>query len=111
MGKSKVSLEAIDDILGGAEAIQESNDPVEATTKPKKVIKGRPREEDYEARTFRVKKELVQKLRIIATREGYLQKDLLEFALESFISKYEKQKGEIDISKKNVKRDIKNIFK
>lgn len=109
MGKNKVSLEAIDDILGGAEATQESNNPVETTTK--KSSKGRPREEDYEARTFRVKKELVQKLRIIATREGYLQKELLEFALESFISKYEKQKGEIDISKKSVKRDIKNIFK
>ena len=109
MAKNKVSLEAIDDILGGAEATQESNEPVETPTK--RASKGRPREEDYEARTFRVKKELVQKLRIISAREGYLQKDLLEFALESFIAKYEKQKGEVDISKKDVRRDIKSIFK
>ena len=103
MKKSKVS-EAIDNILGGAEEPQESS--VQVKARP-----GRPREDGYEARTFRVKTELVEKLRFIATKEGRLQKDILEFALEDVIARYEKKHGAIDISQSNEqKKDISDIF-
>jgi hypothetical protein len=105
----KVSLEAIDSILGGAEEPQESTERTE-TPKSKKASKGRPREEDYEARTFRVRKELVQKLRIIATLEGRLQKDILDFALESVIARYEEKHGTIDVSKSYGRKGVSDIF-
>lgn len=110
MSKKKVDLSAIDDILGGAEEPQESNEQVETPTKERKAHKGRPREEDYEARTFRVRKELVQKLRIIATLEGRLQKDILDFALESVIARYEEKHGVIDISKNYGRKGVGDIF-
>lgn len=105
----KVSLEAIDNILGGAEEPQESTERTE-TPKREKASKGRPRDEDYEARTFRVRKELVQKLRIIATIEGTLQKDILDFALESVIARYEEKHGVIDISKNYGRKGVGDIF-
>jgi hypothetical protein len=110
MSKKKVSLDAIDDILGGAEEPQESNEHVEPSTKQKKASKGRPREEDYEARTFRVRKELVQKLRIISTMEGRLQKDILDFAMETVIARYEEKHGVIDISKNYGRKGVSDIF-
>ena len=107
MSKEKVSVEAIDNIiLGRAKNHQESNVPVENKT-PKK---GRPRDEEYEARTFRVKKELVQKLRIIAITEGRLQKDILDYALESAISRYEAKHGVIDTSSIANKKSLEEIF-
>ena len=60
----KVSLEAIDSILGGTEDTQESNENVETKKQPK-AKGGRPRDEEYEARTFRVRKELVQTWRAL----------------------------------------------
>ena len=110
MSKNKVNLSAIDDILGGAEKPQESKEQVGTTTKERKVHKGRPREEEYEARTFRVRKELVQKLRIIATLEGRLQKDILDFALEKVIARYEEKHGVIDISKNYGRKGVDDIF-
>ena len=110
MTKKKVDLSAIDDILGGAEEPQESKEQVETAPKERKARKGRPREEEYEARTFRVRKELVQKLRIIATLEGRLQKDILDFALESVIARYEEKHGTIDVSKSYGRKGVSDIF-
>lgn len=110
MTKKKVSLEAIDNILGGAEDPQESNVPVETPKKEKVAQRGRPRDEDYEARTFRVRKELVQKLRIISTLEGRLQKDILDYALETIIARYEKKHGVIDIRKNYGSKGVADIF-
>lgn len=110
MSKKKVSLEAIDDILGGANEAQESNVQAEAPKKAKKASKGRPKDDDSEARTFRVRKDLVQKLRIISTLEGRKQKDILDYALESVIERYEKKHGAIDISKSYGKKSVKDIF-
>lgn len=101
MSKKKVSLEAIDNFLGD----QEEKEPVQTTTTEKRAQRGRPREEDYEARTFRVRKDLVQKLRIIATLEGRLQKDILDFALENIITRYEQKHGKIDISRAYARKD------
>ena len=106
----KLKIEAIDNILGGVEP-QEGNEHVEPAKSLQKANrgKGRPREEDYEARTFRVKKELVQKLRIIALKEGALQKDILEFALESAIERYEAKHGAINVSQEHAK-SVRDIF-
>lgn len=97
MSKNKVSLDVIDSILGGGnEAPQESRQQAEASPSIQKRGKGRPKEDEYEARTFRVKRELVQKLKYIARREGRLQKDVLEKALEKAISSYEERHGVIN---------------
>ena len=112
MAKNKVSLDVIDSILGGGnEAPQESNGHVEAEAAPtpQKKGKGRPKEEEYEARTFRVKTELVKKLKIIALKEGRLQKDILDYALESTIARYEEKNGVIDIEEYE-KKEIADLF-
>ena len=107
MSKKKVNLSAIDDILGGTNESMESSAQVE-TTPQKKV--GRPKEEEYEARTFRVRKDLADKLRIISMVEGRKQKDILDFALGEIIARYETKKGVIDISKDYGKGEVADIF-
>lgn len=101
MKKNETIKKAMDNILG-----EESNEQV----KPATAKRGRPREEDSEARTFRVKTELAQKLRFIAIKEGRLQKDILDYALESIITRYEKKHGEIDLSKEYEPGSIKELF-
>ena len=71
---------------------------------------GRPKSEGYERRTFIVRKDLFSKLTLIAAKEGILQKDILEVALEDAIGKYEAKHGELDISRKEEKRNIRDIF-
>jgi hypothetical protein len=110
MSKKKVSLEAIDSILGTGAEEPQSNEVVETSTKQEKAKRGRPRVDDYEARTFRVRKEVVQKLRIIANREGRLQKDILEFALDNVIARYEEKNGVIDTSRDYSKKSLEDIF-
>ena len=108
--KQKVDLSVFDNLLGGEEP-QESNEHVEASAPTtRKKEKPEPRGEDYENRTFRVRKEFVQKLRIISTREGRLQKDILDFALENVIARYEEKHGVIDISKTYSKKSLEDIF-
>lgn len=99
--KKRPSLDAIDSILGGTN---------ETETVQEAPRVGRPRQEEYECRTFRVRRDLVKKLRIIAVKEGRLQKDILDYALETAISKYEKKHGEIDTSKDIPTGNIKEIF-
>jgi len=106
MSKKRPNLGTIDNLLVG----EEPQGVVEEQAAPAKRKKGRPKEEEYEARTFRVKKELVQKLRIIALKEGCLQKDILDFALESTIARYEKKNGTIDVSDNIGQKNIKDIF-
>ena len=92
MSKKQNVSEYFDNIMGGSEAPKVSNEPeAAASQQPEKRGKGRPREDGYESRTFRVKTEHVQKLKLIALKEGRLQKDILDFALESIISRYEEK--------------------
>lgn len=84
-------------VMGVGEASQVENEQAAATQEPVKRGKGRPREDGYESRTFRVKKEHVQKLKLIALKEGRLQKDILDFALESIISRYEEKHGALNV--------------
>lgn len=73
--------------------------------------KGRPKGEEYEARSFRVKKEHFAKMRIIAAKEGLMLKDILDYALESVVAKYESKHGVIDTSQiKEQKADINELF-
>ncbi|MBQ1348301.1 MAG: hypothetical protein IIY58_02930 [Aeriscardovia sp.] len=73
--------------------------------------KGRPKGEEYEARSFRVKKEHFAKMRIIAAKEGLMLKDILDYALESVVTKYESKHGVIDTSQiKEQKADINELF-
>ncbi len=108
MSKKQNVSEYFDNILGG-EAPQGVKEPeAAASQQPEKRGKGRPREDGYESRTFRVKTEHVQKLKLIALKEGRLQKDILDFALESIISRYEEKHGALNVDYEPDK--IENLF-
>ncbi len=103
MGNKKQFGNVIDNILS-----DEQQERAEAAA-PRG--KGRPKMEDYERRTFIVRKDLFCKLNLIAAKESLLQKDIIEFALENAIERYEKKHGELDIS--NVaghKRNVNDVF-
>lgn len=109
MSKKQNVSEYFDNIMGGSEDPKVSNEPeAAASQQPEKRGKGRPREDGYESRTFRVKTEHVQKLKLIALKEGRLQKDILDFALESIISRYEEKHGALNVDYEPDK--IENLF-
>ena len=111
---SKKKFEVIDSILGETEESQ--NEEQKTTTAGAAAPaqhrgKGRPKGEEYEARSFRVKKEHFAKMRIIAAKEGLMLKDILDYALESVVTKYESKHGVIDTSQiKEQKADINELF-
>lgn len=88
------------------------NNKSEVVYPAQKRAKGRPKGEEYEARSFRVKKEHFAKMRIIAAKEGLMLKDILDLALERVIEGYESKHGEIDTSQviKEQKTDIGELF-
>ena len=110
----KKKFEVIDSMLGDSEESQ--NETLEtsaagAAAPAQKRTKGRPKGEEYEARSFRVKKEHFAKMRIIAATEGLMLKDILDLALERVIDSYESKHGEIDTSQvKDQKADIGDLF-
>ena len=110
----KKKFEVIDSMLGDSEESQ--NETLEtsaagAAAPAQKRTKGRPKGEEYEARSFRVKKEHFAKMRIIAAKEGLMLKDILDYALESVVAKYESKHGVIDTSQiKEQKADINELF-
>lgn len=125
----KKKFEVIDSLLGEAEENQSEtqtptagerptgefgkaiNDKSEVVYPEQKRAKGRPKGEEYEARSFRVKKEHFAKMRIIAATEGLMLKDILDLALERVIDSYESKHGEIDTSQvKDQKADIGDLF-
>lgn len=95
-----------DSIMGGVKTVDGEQEA--APQEPQKRGKGRPREDGYESRTFRVKTEHVQKLKLIALKEGRLQKDILDYALENIISRYEEKHGALNVNFEQEK--IENIF-
>ena len=99
----------IDSILGEEQQQPQSASETRAEVTLKRG-KGRPKSEGYERKTFIVRKDLFSKLTLIAAKEGILQKDILQIALEDAIGKYEAKHGEIDISRKEEKRNIRDIF-
>ena len=109
MSKKQNVSEYFDNIMGGSEAPKVSNEPeAAASQQSEKRGKGRPREDGYESRTFRVKTEHVQKLKLIALKEGRLQKDILDFALESIITRYEAKHGALNVDAEQ--ENIESIF-
>lgn len=111
---SKKKFEVIDSILGETEESQNEEQKTAtagAAAPAQHRGKGRPKGEEYEARSFRVKKEHFAKMRIIAAQEGIMLKDILDYALKSVIAGYESKHGEIDTSQvKEQKTDIKELF-
>ncbi len=111
----KKNLEIIDGILGDKEPEQEQHKaeaPAASTgTATGQRPVGRPREDEYEARSFRVRKDLFAKLSLIAARERVKQKDILNMALEDVIAKYEAKNGALDISQATEKKtNVREIF-
>jgi hypothetical protein len=111
---SKKKFEVIDSILGETEESQNEEQKTAtagAAAPAQHRGKGRPKGEEYEARSFRVKKEHFAKMRIIAAKEGLMLKDILDYALESVVAKYESKHGVIDTSQiKEQKADINELF-
>ncbi len=96
----------IDDILG-------NDEPIESSVSEQPVVKkkaGRPRVAEYESRTYRVKKDVVAKLKVLSQTIGKSQKDILDYALEEMISRWEAKNGVIDTSKLEGKNEIKDFF-
>lgn len=91
MEKKKGFKNVIDDLL-------ETEEPknVRPEQLPERRTKGRPRMEEYERRTFQVRKELYNKLKMIAAKEGILQKDILEYVLREAVQRYEKTHGVLE---------------
>lgn len=103
--------DVINNILGDNEQQQPQESAAPGTGATTKRGKGRPKLEDYERRTFIVRKDLFLKLNLIAAKERILQKDILEVALEDTIARYEAKHGELDISTAaEPKKDIRDIF-
>lgn len=107
MSKKQIATDYFDSVMGGGEAPQVKNEAA-TSQEPEKRGKGRPREDGYESRTFRVKTEHVQKLKLIALKEGRLQKDILDFALESIITRYEAKHGALNVDEEQ--DNIESIF-
>ena len=107
MSKKQIATDYFDSVMGGSEAPKVGNEAA-APQEPEKRGKGRPREDGYESRTFRVKTEHVQKLKLIALKEGRLQKDILDFALESIITRYEAKHGALNVDEEQ--DNIESIF-
>ena len=97
----------IDDILGNDEPIESSVSEEQPVVKKKA---GRPRVAEYESRTYRVKKDVVVKLKVLSQTMGKSQKDILDYALEEMISRWEAKNGVIDTSKLEGKNEIKDFF-
>ena len=96
MSKKQNVSEYFDNIMGGSNPSKVSNEPEEAASQqPEKRGKGRPREDGYESRTFRVKTE-------------HVQKHILDFALESIISRYEEKHGALNVDYEP--DNIENLF-
>ena len=112
----KKKFGVIDSMLGDTEenqneTLENPTAGAEAAAPAQHRGKGRPKGEEYEARSFRVKKEHFAKMRIIAAKEGLMLKDILDYALESVVAKYESKHGVIDTSQiKEQKADINDLF-
>ena len=104
----------LNDILnGGAEAPQ-SNEREEATTsqEPKRGV-GRPKKDkskqpESEHRTYILKTEILQKLKLISLKEGLSQTEVLEYALTQLIDRYEKKHGTLDVAE--TPKSLEEIF-
>lgn len=107
MSKKKFG-NVIDDILGNDEPLESSVNEQQTETPKKKV--GRPRVAEYESRTYRVKKDVVAKLKVLSQTMGKSQKDILDFALEELIARWEAKHGEIDTSKLTDGSEVKDFF-
>lgn len=98
MSKKKEQVsDYFNSVMGENKDTSANNEQTVATQVSEKRGKGRPKEDKYESRTFRVKKEHVLKLKLIALKEGRLQKDILDYALESIITRYEEKHGALNV--------------
>lgn len=102
MSKKNFS-DPINDILnGGAEAPQ-SNEREEVTTSQESKRRvGRPKKDkslqpEGEHRTYILKTEILQKLKLISLKEGLSQTEVVEYALTQLIDRYEKKHGILDV--------------
>lgn len=102
MSKKNFS-DPINDILnGGAEAPQ-SNEREEATiSQETKRRVGRPKKDkslqtEGEHRTYILKTEILQKLKLISLKTGRSQTEVVEFALTKMIDSFEERNGTLDV--------------
>ena len=70
---------------------------------PKKV--GRPKkdrsqesENETEPRTYKLKNEILQKVKLVALKTGRTQTEVVEYALTELIERYEKKNGILDVT-------------
>lgn len=113
MSKKNFS-DPINDILNGGTETPQSNEREEATTsqEPKRGV-GRPKKDkskqpESEHRTYILKTEILQKLKLISLKEGLSQTEVLEYALTQLIDRYEKKHGTLDVAE--TPKSLEEIF-
>jgi len=76
----------------------------------KKNPVGRPRSVGYTRTSVILNDEQMSKVRYIAGRENVNQKDIVEYALQMFINKYEDAHGEVIVEATSGKREVESLF-
>lgn len=84
--------------------------PQVSTEEPKKNPVGRPRSVGYTRTSVILNDEQMSKVRFISGRDNVNQKDIIEYALQMFIEKYESVYGEIVVEVVSGKRDVNSLF-
>lgn len=94
------------DILEQKPETPKSFEEEETTTsqEPKRKV-GRPKkdrsqesESENEARTYKLRSDLLQKLKLISIKMGRNQTEIVEYALTELIDRYEKKNGSLDVT-------------
>jgi len=77
---------------------------------PKKNPVGRPRNVGYSRTSVHLNDEQMAKVRYISGRDNVNQKDIIEYALQMFLDKYESIHGEVIVESKGAKRNVESLF-
>lgn len=99
-------IDPINDILDAKPEAPQTYEGEEATTsqEPKRKV-GRPKkdrsqesENETEPRTYKLRNEILQKVKLISLKTGRSQTEVVEYALTELIDRYEKKNGILDVT-------------
>lgn len=105
MSKKNFS-DPINDILDAKPEAPQTYEGEETTTsqEPKRKV-GRPKkdrsqesENETEPRTYKLRNEILQKVKLISLKTGRSQTEVVEYALTELIDRYEKKNGILDVT-------------
>ena len=74
-----------------------SQEPNKKVGRPKKD-RSQESENETEPRTYKLKNEILQKVKLVALKTGRTQTEVVEYALTELIERYEKKNGILDVT-------------